>query len=92
MKKKLRVYYKSSLLNHFKYFEVETPEEGKRMIEALESTVGDIIKQHNVTEHGTFALGLEELDENDGEWYDWLSEKGFNIEDYEFSNGELVMS
>ena len=74
-KKRLRVYYKSSLLSNYKYFTVETPEEGKRLMDALQATTGDIIKENDLVSTaslGTFSIGLEEFDTVDNQWYEWI--------------------
>lgn len=84
--KKLRVYFKSSLINAYKYFDVETPEEGKRLIEALDATIGSIIKENDLKPAGTYSDGLEEFD-NDlthPEWIEWLHpELGCHIDEVE---------
>lgn len=86
---KLRVYYKSSILNHYKDFEVATPQEGKRLIEALNKTTTSIIKEHDmldVASRGTHSTGLEVLDVS-GEWMEWMHpDSGRNINEVEFKD------
>ena len=86
---KLRVYYKSSILSHYKYFDVATPQEGKRLIEALNATVTSIIKENDmldVASRGTYCIGLEALDVS-GEWMEWMHPKnGRDIDEVEFED------
>ncbi len=70
--KKLRVYFKSSILNNYRYYDVETPSEGKRLIEALDSMIGNIIKTNDMSPTGSYGHGLEEFDTENNEWIEWL--------------------
>ena len=70
--KKLRVYFKSSILHNYRYYDVKTPEEGKRLIEALDGTIGNIIKTNSMTPYGSYSHGLEEFNTDDNEWQEWL--------------------
>lgn len=87
--KKLRVYYKCSLLGHSLIFDVASPAEGKVLIDALESTVSDIIADNNIQVTGTYAIGLEIEDETmDEGWADWSSPaEGKDV--FEFTPEEL---
>lgn len=83
---KLRVYHKCSLLSEIKYHEVATPQEGKRLIEALNQLAGDIIKEnhmHITASLGTYSIGLEQQ-EPSGEWFDWMHPvSGLQIDELE---------
>jgi len=80
MKKKLRVYFKSSILHNYRYYDVETPEEGQRLIKALDDTIGNIIKTNSMDTFSSYSHGLEEWDEDEDEWVEWLHpEKGCHI-------------
>jgi len=87
--KKLRVYYMCSLLSEMMYFEVATPAEGKRMIEALQETVQGIINEKLINETGGWSIGLEVEDDTMEEgWADWMSEDGWHIDDCSMSEAE----
>jgi hypothetical protein len=87
--KKLRVYYKSSLLSKMKYFDVHSPAEGRRMIEALNLTVGGIIRENELSPTGTYSIGLEEFDNESEEWYEWSHpELGYFVTDFELEELE----
>ena len=76
--KKLRVYFKSSILHNYRYYDVETPEEGQRLIKALDDTIGNIIKTNSMDTFSSYSHGLEEWDED--EWVEWSHpEKGCHI-------------
>jgi hypothetical protein len=81
--KKLRVYYKCSILSNIQYFDVASPAEGKTLIDALEDTVGKIIQENDVKEIGAYSIGLQEEDDTmeDG-WCDWMSHDGDDIFNY----------
>lgn len=84
--KKLRVYYKSSLLSEILYFYVENPAEGKVLIDGLEKTVGKIINEHSLLNKGAYGIGLEEQDAS-GEWIEWYSASGLPVDEYEGKEG-----
>ena len=67
---------------------VSTPEEGKRMIDALAEY--DLFQyKNNIKPDYSNASGLNVFE--DGEWVTWYSEDGYDIDDLEFDeSGKLV--
>lgn len=72
-----RVWVITNVPNESRVYEVASPEEGKRMIDAIANEhlkVPDNIIESN-------ALGLQYFDELDGSWFEWENDDGENVDE-----------
>ena len=68
------------------YIPVDSPEEGYKVMKLLGCY--DMFQlNHNIKPDYCNASGLEYYDEEEGEWLDWYSELGQDIDDYAQDNG-----
>ena len=78
---KLRVWHIPQVPMKAFYVEVETPEEAIKVLDILADY--DLFQFENrVKPDYCNAQGLEEWDEQEGEWYEWYSEDGLGIKEY----------
>mgnify|MGYP001947346266 CR=1 FL=1 len=70
------------------YIPVETPEEGKKVMDILGCY--DLFQlENNIKPDYANANGLQVYDEESGEWEDWYSEDGEELETHLENNEEL---
>jgi hypothetical protein len=80
--KKLRVWWKPQIpMDASFYVSVKTPEEAKKILDILADYDAFQFNEKIKPDYSN-AGGLEEL--NDGEWTDWYSEDGEDIDEVEF--------
>lgn len=78
--KKLRVYY--HILGTETYYQsVKTAEEAKLVIDSIAKFVNMKVDEGVFPDHCSTA-GLEEYDEDDGEWYDWYDDDGYDFDQH----------
>lgn len=78
---KLRVWHIPQVPMKAFYVDVETPEEAIKVLDILAHY--DLFQFENrVKPDYCNAQGLEEWDEQEGEWYEWCNEDGENIKEY----------
>ena len=78
--KKLRMYY--YILGTEPYYEeVNSAEEAKIKIDAIAHFINAKVDEGIFPDHCSTA-GLEEYDEEDGEWYDWYDEDGDDFNEH----------
>lgn len=78
--KKLRVYY--HILGTETYYQsVKTAEEAKLVIDSIANFVNMKVNEGVFPDHCSTA-GLEEYDEDDGEWYDWYDDDGYDFDQH----------
>jgi hypothetical protein len=78
--KKLRIYY--HILGTETYYQtVSSVEEAKLVIDSIAKFINMKVEEGVFPDHCSIA-GLEEYDEEDGEWYDWYDEDGHDFDDH----------
>ena len=63
------------------YVPVKTPEEGKRVMDIL-ATYDCFQYNHNIKPDYCNTGGLSVFNEESGEWEDWYSDDGLDLDDY----------
>lgn len=88
-KNDLRVWHIPQVPGKPFHFEVGSPREGLMLMEAL-AQYDHFQFTNNIKPDYSNANGLEVFE--DGEWVTWYDDDGYDIGDYDYVNGEMVLT